>query len=281
MSIAATSTGSLPGIRFDLWWIPRAIGLGLLAFAIFGPLTNLVLWTVAEKWYFPHALPIEYGFSFWGRVFSPRGNAMESLTNSILVATLTVVVSLALAVPAGYALARLKLPFRAAILLAFLIPQAFPNLPVYVNIARLFYQIGLNGTIAGVVLVHVTHGLVYAVWIATAAFAAVDTELEQAARSVGAGALRAFCDVTLPLAAPGLLASAIFVFLESLDEFTGSYFVGAPDVNMLPLLLYTAGAGGNYQVASITALLLLIPSIGFMLVVERFLKSDVLSKVGH
>nr|WP_067338802.1 ABC transporter permease subunit [Stappia indica] len=255
--------------------------LGLLAFIIFGPLTNLVLWTVAERWYFPHALPLEYGFSYWERVFSPRGNAMESLANSVLVASLTVVLAIALAVPAGYALARLRLPFRALILLAFLIPQAFPNLPVYVNIARLFYQIGLNGTVIGVVLVHVTHGLVYAVWIATAAFSAVDSELEQAARSLGAGAFRAFRDVTLPLAAPGLLASAIFVFLESLDEFTGSYFVGAPDVNLLPLLLYTAGAGGNYQVASITALLLLIPSIAFMLVVERFLRSDVLSKVGH
>jgi len=268
-------------LRIDLWWLPRAAILGLLAFIIFGPLLNLLLWTVAERWYFPHVLPLDYGFSVWRRVFSPRGGAMDSLQNSILVAVLTVIVSLALAIPAGYALARLKLPLRGLILLAFLIPQAFPNLPVYVNIARLFYQIGLNGTITGVVLVHAVHGLVYAVWIATAAFSAVDAELEQAARSVGAGAFRAFRDVTLPLAMPGLMASAIFVFLESLDEFTGSYFVGAPDVNMLPLLLYSAGAGGNYQIASITALLLLIPSIGFMLIVERFLKADVLSRVGH
>jgi len=170
---------------------------------------------------------------------------------------------------------------RGVILLAFLVPQAFPNLPVYVNIARLFYEIGLNGTVTGVVLVHVTHGLVYAVWIATAAFAAVDRDLELAARNLGASALRAFADVTLPLAAPGLMASAIFVFLESLDEFTGSYFVGAPDVLTLPLLLYSAGAGGNYQVASITALLLLVPSIAFMLVVEKFLRADVLAKVGQ
>jgi len=268
-------------LAIDLWWLPRALILGMLAFIIFGPLLNLLLWTVAERWYFPHVLPLDYGFSVWTRVFSPRGNAMDSLKNSILVAVLTVIVSLTLAIPAGYALARLKLPLRSVILLAFLIPQAFPNLPVYVNVARLFYQIGLNGTITGVVLVHAVHGLVYAVWIATAAFSAVDVELEQAARSIGAGPLRAFRDVTLPLAMPGLMASAIFVFLESLDEFTGSYFVGAPDVNMLPLLLYSAGAGGNYQIASITALLLLIPSIGFMLIVERFLKADVLSKVGH
>lgn len=281
MTTLTHSTAAPSRLRLDLWWLPRAAVLGLLAFAIFGPLANLLLWAVAERWYFPHVLPIDYGFTFWARVFSPRGNAMESLTNSVVVAMLTVVVSLALAIPAGYALARLKLPLRGLILLAFMIPQAFPNLPVYVNIARLFYEIGLNGTIAGVVLVHVTHGLVFAVWIATAAFSAIDVELEQAARSVGAGPLQTFRDVTLPLAMPGLMASAIFVFLELLDEFTGSYFVGAPDVNMLPLLLYSAGAGGNYQIASITALLLLIPSVGFMLIVERFLKADVLSRVGR
>ncbi len=264
-----------------LWWVPRGIVFGLMAFFIFGPLFNLLLWTVAEKWYFPYSLPLEYGFSSWAKVFAPRGGAMQSLTNSLIVALLTVVASLALAIPAGYALARLKLPLRGLILLAFLIPQAFPNLTVYVNIARIFYEIRLNGTIAGVVLVHVSHGLVYAVWIATAAFSAIDAELEQAARNLGAGAFRAFLDVTLPLAAPGLMASAIFVFLESLDEFTGSYFVGAPDVNMLPLLLYTTAAGGNYQIASITALLLLVPSLVFMLIVERFLKADVLSRVGH
>lgn len=264
-----------------LWWVPRGIVFGLIAFFIFGPLFNMLLWTVTEKWYFPHTLPLEYGFSSWAKVFAPRGGALESLGNSLVVALLTVVVSLALAIPAGYALARLKLPLRGLILLAFLIPQAFPNLTVYVNIARIFYEIGLNGTIPGVVLVHVSHGLVYAVWIATAAFSAIDPELEQAARNIGAGPMRTFRDVTLPLAAPGLMASAIFVFLESLDEFTGSFFVGAPDVNMLPLLLYTTASGGNYQIASITALLLLVPSLVFMALVERFLKADVLSRVGH
>src|SRR5690606_7634715 len=146
---------------------------------------------------------------------------------------------LALAIPAGYSIARLKLPWRAAILFTFLLPQAFPNLPVYINIARIFYGYGLNGTYLGVILVHTVHGLVYAIWIATAAFAAVDRSLEEAARSTGAGPLRAFFDITLPLAAPGLMASAIFVFLESLDEFTATFFVGAPEVNTLPLLLYT------------------------------------------
>ena len=127
------------------------------------------------------------------------------------------------------------------------------------NIARVFYEIGLNGTILGVVLVHASHGLVLAVWIASAAFASVELSLEEAARNMGASPWTCFRTVTLPLAAPGLIASAIFVFLESLDEFTGTYFVGVPDVTTLPLLMFNASMGGNYQIASITALLLLDP----------------------
>jgi putative spermidine/putrescine transport system permease protein len=261
--------------------IAVGLALGLLAFAIFGPLLNLVLWAFAERWYFPNKIPSDFGFSFWGRVFSARGGAVSSLATSVWIAILTVIVSLAVAIPAGYALARVKLRWRGLILLAFLLPQAVPNLPVYVNIARVFYEIGLAGTIPGVVLVHASHGLVLAVWIASAAFAAVDPSLEEAARNMGAPPFACFRTVTLPLAAPGLMASAIFVFLESLDEFTGTYFVGVPDVMTLPLLMFNASMGGNYQIASITALLLLVPSVGFMLVVERFLKADVLAMVGR
>jgi ABC-type spermidine/putrescine transport system permease subunit II len=261
-------------------WLPRTIILALLVLVIFGPLTNLLLWAVAEQWYYPHKLPVTYGFKYWGEVFKPTGNSMLSLWTSLLIAALTVLVCLAVSIPAGYALARRSLPWRALIMLAFLLPQAFPAVPVYINIARIFYGYGLNGTITGVVLVHTTHGLVFSVWIATAAFAAVDRELEEAARSIGASPLRSFFTVTLPLAAPGIMASAIFVFLESLDEFTGTFFVGVPDVTTLPLLLFTASMEGNYQIASITALILLVPSVGFMLFIERFLKADVLSKVG-
>lgn len=263
-----------------LAWLPRAVLLAIVALIIFGPLTNLAFWAAAETWYYPHKLPVTYGIKYWQEVFKPTGNAMESLATSLLVALLTVLVCLAVSIPAGYALARRNLPWRTLLMLVFLLPQAFPAVPVYINIARIFYEYGLNGTIAGVVLVHTSHGLVFSVWIATAAFAAVDRELEEAARSIGASAQRTFFTVTLPLAIPGIMASAIFVFLESLDEFTGTYFVGVPDITTLPLLLFTASMEGNYQIASITALILLVPSVGFMLFIERFLKADVLAKIG-
>ncbi len=259
----------------------KAALIVVLAFAIFGPLANLLLWSVAERWYTPFKLPVVYGLRYWEVVFRPTGDAMASLVTSVSIALLTVVVALALSVPAGYALARLKLPWRTLIMVVFLLPQAFPSVAIYINVARVFYSIGLAGTVPAVVLVHATHGLVYSVWIAAAAFAAVDRDLELAARNIGASPLRTFATVTLPLAAPGIMASAIFVFLESLDEFTGTFFVGVPQVNTLPLLLYSASMGGNYQIASITALILLVPSVLFMLFIERFLRADVLSKVGR
>lgn len=254
--------------------------LAAFAFALIGPLANLALWSVAERWYTPYKLPVTYGTRYWGQVFRPTGDAMASLGTSVWIALLTVAVALALSVPAGYALARLRLPMRALFMIVFLLPQAFPSVAIYINVARIFYRLGINGTVLGVVLVHAAHGLVYSVWIAAAAFAAVDRDLELAARNIGASPLRTFFTVTLPLAAPGVIASGIFVFLESLDEFTGTFFVGVPQVTTLPLLLYNAAMGGNYQVASITALILLVPSVLFMLFIERFLRADVLAKVG-
>ena len=267
-------------MKTALAWLARGSALGLLGFAVFGPLANLALWAVAEQWYFPFKLPVVYGFRFWHEVFKPTNDAFESLGLSVLIALFCVLLCLTLAVPAGFALARGRLPWRGGILLAFLLPQAFPSIAVYFNVARIFYTVRLNGTIPGVVLVHAVHGLVFAVWIAAAAFAAIDPELELAARNIGASRLRSFFTVTLPLAAPGLMASAIFVFLESLDEFTGTYFVGVPDITTLPLLMFNASIAGNYQIAAITALILLVPSVGFMLLIERFLKADVLAKVG-
>ena len=117
-------------------WLPRTIILVLIALVVFGPLTNLLIWAVAEQWYFPHKLPVTYGFKYWLEVFKPTGNSMASLWTSLLIAVLTVLACLAVSIPAGYALARRKLPWRALIMLAFLLPQAFPAVPIYINIAR-------------------------------------------------------------------------------------------------------------------------------------------------
>lgn len=266
-------------MRTVFGWLARCAALSLLAYAIFAPLANLGLWAIALRWYYPYKLPLSYGLKYWHDVFKPTGAAAASLGTSILIAAITVALCLLVAIPAGYALGRLRVAGRAAIFLVLLLPQAFPSVAIYVNIARVFYRIALNGTIAGVVLVHALHGVVIAVWIAAAAFAAVDGEMELAARNIGASALRVLFTVTLPLASPGLIAAAIFVFLDSLDEFTGTYFVGVPDITTLPLMMFNASLAGNYQIAAITALTLLVPSIVFMLLIERFLSAEMLARI--
>ena len=138
----------------------RALPVALLALFIVGPLTNLLLWAFAERWYTPYKLPVTYGLRYWEVVFRPTGDAMSSLLTSVWIALLVVVITLLVSVPAGLALARLKLPGRAAIMLLFLLPQAFPSVAIYMNVARMFYGLGLNGTVAGVVLVHAVHALV-------------------------------------------------------------------------------------------------------------------------
>src|SRR5215207_1508489 len=101
----------------------KALALALFAFALFGPLANLALWSVAERWYTPFKLPVSYGMRYWEVVFRPTGDAMTSLMTSVAIACLTVMVALAISVPAGYALARLKLPWRTALMILFLLPQ--------------------------------------------------------------------------------------------------------------------------------------------------------------
>src|SRR5438105_15883001 len=108
---------SLPALPPPLRTVLRAIVLALFAFAIFGPLLNLLLWAFAERWYFPNKLPLEFGLRSWYRVFQPRGDALQSVGTSVWIAMLTVLASLAVPIPAGAALARLKHPWRGPSLL--------------------------------------------------------------------------------------------------------------------------------------------------------------------
>jgi len=264
----------------------EAVLLVLLCFFIFGPVTGLVLWSIALRWYWPHVLPQEIGLDYWLQALGLQKSLaigavsiMGSFKTSLVIALIVVTVVMLMATPVGYVLARRNIPLKGAVLLLFLMPQAFPQQPVFVNLLLMFNKAGLAGTVPGVLLVHLMVSLVFAVWISSAAFKSIPPELEEAARSIGASALQTFLRITLPLATPGLLASAVFVFLTSLDEFTGTFFIGLPFVTTLPMLLYSS-SGYNLQFASVIAIVLLVPSILFMVLIERFLKAEYISGMG-
>lgn len=257
----------------------RAGALAVAGFLILGPLVSLGVWSVAERWTFPSPYPQRFGLRYWTRMLS--GDFLEPLRTGLTIAVIVTALALLFAVPLGYALARLRFPGRTLILLAFLLPQAFPQLPVFASATREFYRFGLAGTVTGVVLVHLVGGLVFAVWTMTAVFRAIAPELEEAAHNLGASVTRTFVGVSLPLAVPGIVASALLVFLYSLDEFTGTLLVGAPFVTTLPVYMYTASVGYELQIASVTAIVLMVPGAVLLLLLERVLKADYLVFFGQ
>ena len=257
----------------------RAAALAAAAFVIVGPLMSLAVWSLAERWTYPSPWPQRFGLRYWARVLS--GDFLEPLRVGVAIAVAVTLLALVLAIPLGYALARLSFRGRTAVLLLFLLPQAFPQLPVFASATREFYRWGLAGTVPGVVLVHLVGGLVFAVWTMTAVFRSIGRELEEAAWDLGASTTRAFVSVSLPLALPGIVASAVLVFLYSLDEFTGTLLVGAPFVTTLPVYMYTASVGYELQIASVTALVLMVPGAVLLLLLERVLKSEYLVFFGQ
>jgi putative spermidine/putrescine transport system permease protein len=259
----------------------------LLCFlVVFGPMMSLFIWSVAHTWYWPSPLPQKIGFDYWKQALGIQKSMaigavsiVPAFLLSLMIAVVTVVVCMVIAVPAGYALAKYRIPFGGVIMFLFLMPNAFPQQPVFVNLLQTFTRIGLAGTVPGVILLHILVGLVFGVWITSATFRSIPPSLEEAARTVGATAPKAFLRITLPLAAPGILSSAVFVFLTSLDEFTGTFFIGLPFVNTLPLTLYSS-SGYNMQFASVIALILLVPSVIFMLLIQRVLKAEYVGGMG-
>jgi len=260
--------------------------LVLVFLLIVGPMISLLLWSVAIRWYWPATLPQEVGLDYWRQALGLEKSLaigavsiVPAFLLSLSIAVTVVAITMLLAIPAGYALAKYRIPFGPGILFLFLMPNAFPQQPIFVNLLGLFTRLRLAGTVPGVMLTHILVGLVFGVWITSATFRAIPSHLEEAARSVGASRVRAFFRITLPLAAPGLLSSAVFVFITSLDEFTGTFFIGLPFVNTLPMTLYSS-SGYNMQFASVIAIILLIPSILFMTLIQRMLRAEYVGGMG-
>ena len=260
--------------------------LVVMFLAIIGPMMSIAIWSVAMRWYWPAPLPQQIGFDYWRQALGLQHSValgavkiVPAFLLSLTIAVIVVGICMLLAIPAGYALAKYKIPFGPLVLFIFLMPNAFPQQPIFVNLLQIFTRLQLAGTLPGVILVHILVCMVFGVWITSATFRSIPHELEEAARSVGASALVSFFRIALPLAAPGLLASVVFVFITSLDEFTGTFFIGLPFVNTLPMTLYSA-SGSNLQYSSVIALILLVPSILFMTLTRRVLKAEYVGGMG-
>ncbi len=143
----------------------------------------------------------------------------QNVANSLVVASATTVLTLGLGAPAAYALSRLRLKRKNAILALFLGIAIFPAIgmvgPLYVALARL----NLINTYAALVLPYTLLTLPLAVWILTHFFSTLPSSLEDAALVDGCTPTQAFLKVILPLSGPGLSTSAILIFIWAWNEF--------------------------------------------------------------
>lgn len=257
----------------------RLVGYTGALFLILGPIASLLIWSFAEKWYWPHPFPSEWGTSYWEKVF--EGKMLDALTASFGIAFVVTVLCLVISVPLSYFLSRYRFPGRPFLLLFFLLPQAFPQLPVFTNTMVLMYRLDLVGTWTGIILIHLVGAVVFCVWTMVAVFQSIPASLEEASMNLGASRTRTFFSITLPLSLPGMIAASLLVFLYSLDEFTGSLLIGAPYITTMPVFMYNAAMGYEMQIASVTAILLMIPGIVLLLLLQRFMRSEYLSAFGR
>ena len=191
-----------------------------------------------------------------------------------LLATLAVV---AVDCLAAYALARFQFKGRSAVRLSFLLTNAFPKMGIYTAMAVIFYKINLIGTFAGVVLVHIVNTMMLMVWIPSGSFRTVHIQQEESARDVGAGPIRTFFMVTLPMAKPGIIVAALYTFLGSMEEAQGSLLIGLPNVHTMPSELYGIIMSFPDTAGSVFAMILLVPSILLLILFRKYLSADALS----
>jgi putative spermidine/putrescine transport system permease protein len=259
--------------------IDRTLTLGLiLAVAAFVliPLVILVLYSFSGQWNYPALVPTRLTFEWYGYVFTYE-RALQALWLSVRLAVITTLAALLVGVPAGYVLARHRFHGRSLLELLFLAKTAVPVIVVGVGTASLFIRLQLYDTFHGLVLAHLVGALPYMIWTSSAAFEGIEGELEQAAQDLGAGFWRTFIEIALPLALPGILAGSILVFLFSMDEFTITFLVSGIQYNTLPLSMYSTLQQGFIEPASATAVLLLLPSLLYLLIIVRFLRVSDLS----
>jgi trehalose/maltose transport system permease protein len=192
--------------------------------------------------------------------------------NSFIVAGATTAATLLIAVPAGYALARLAVPGRRLLLGLSLTAAMFPQIAIAGPVWRILRAIGLLNHLGGLVLPHVSLTLPLAIWLCASFFRDLPADLEEAAMIDGCSRLAALRRVILPLAAPGTFTAAILVFIHSWNEFFFALLVlSDPAKQTLPLGIalfsgqYTM-PWGEIAAASLCATL---PLIVLVLALER------------
>lgn len=214
--------------------------------------------------------------SFTTRWYSEIDPAFyRALYISLIVASITVVLAVLVGVPGALALARGQFRGRDTLNALCLSPLMVPALVIGVAAFQFslviwdVFRVTLGGTIAGLVIGHLTFAIPYVVRSVLASHTRFDLSIEEAAQNLGASPLQTFFEVTLPILKPGIVSGALFAFLISLDEVPIALFMGGGNATTLPVKIFTAmeiSFGGDILAV---ASLVVGASVILMLILDR------------
>jgi len=180
--------------------------------------------------------------------------------NTFTISAWVAMITLVTAVPAGYALARLRLPGAENTGIAIFLTYLVPPIILFLPLSRVVAELGLQDSWWALVLVYPTFTIPFCTWLMMGFFKTVPMEIEEAARVDGCGQAGAFLRVILPISLPGVLTSVIFAFTLSMQDFLyGLAFVSPGDQKPVPVGVPTELIRGDiYYWGSIMAAALLV-----------------------
>jgi multiple sugar transport system permease protein len=259
------------------WRTP--VGLLLTAMMLFPVywMVNVSLTPMSDMRKPPSLFPVHPMTEGYERVLREQ---LPYLGTSLLVALGTVVLTLALAAPAAYSLAKLRPAGRQTLGFLLLVAQMIPGIIMALGFYGIYVKLGITNTVWGLVLADSTIAVPFAALILTSFMASVPDEVLQAARIDGAGPWRSFVSIVLPSSRNGLITAALFSFLWAWSDFL---FAATLDSGgrMQPLTLgiYRYIGNNNQEWNSImaTAVVASVPATVLIVVAQRYVAAGVTS----
>jgi len=163
--------------------------------------------------------PMEVLWSNFGDIWQKAPMAQYML-NSIIIAGGSTAIAMICGIPAAYALARMKFKGQTAFLGFIIVSQMFAPVVLLIGIYKVMQTMALTNTLLGLIFINAAFNQAFTIWLLRGTFMSISAEMEQAATIDGCNRIQAMFKVLLPVAAPGIVTTLIFIFINAWNEYT-------------------------------------------------------------